>query len=386
MKKSGQNTASDPLETNRFAIICSQAFSLINFRSPLIRDIIARGHQVYALAPDFDDETCAQVRAIGAEPVSISLSRTGLNPLRDVADMARLRKVLAGLDLDTVLSFAIKPVIYGTLAAKHAGIPARHVLVTGLGYAFTENSQISLKRRMVGLGARFLYWLALRYAQTVFMQNPDDAEDFVRMGIADATKLVTVNGTGVELDKWQPVAPLLAPVTFLLAARMLRDKGVLEFVEAARAVKTRNPSVRFVLVGGLDTNPEAIGESQIAGWVDEGVVEWLGHVDIKFWLAQTSVFVLPSYREGVPRSTQEAMAMGRAVITTDVPGCRETVVHDRNGFLVPPRDPGALADAMKRFIAEPELIKSMGIESRKLAEERFDVRKVNATMIAEMNL
>jgi len=166
----------------------------------------------------------------------------------------------------------------------------------------------------------------------------------------------------------------------------LRDKGVLEFVGAARALKARNPSARFVLVGGLDSNPEAIEASQIALWVNDGIVEWHGHVDMRSWLSQTSVFVLPSYREGVPRSTQEAMAMARPIITTDVPGCRETLVEGRNGFLVPPRNPAAIASAMERFILQPELISSMGAQSRRLAEERFDVRVINDLMIRTMKL
>ncbi len=370
----------------RFAIIGNAASGLTNFRAPLIAEIVRRGHEVFALAPDFSLETRAIVTALGAEPVDFPLMRTGLNPLTDLTNAGALRAILASLRLDSVLSFGIKPAIYGTLAARRAGIPARHVLITGLGYAFTEDSTARFKRRVVGFGARVLYRHAMRQAQTVFMQNPDDAKDFIRMGIVEATKVVTVNGTGVELDKWQPAPPVLEPITFLLAARMLRDKGVLEFVGAARALKARNPSARFVLVGGLDSNPEAIEASQIALWVNDGIVEWHGHVDMRSWLSQTSVFVLPSYREGVPRSTQEAMAMARPIITTDVPGCRETLVEGRNGFLVPPRNPAAIASAMERFILQPELISSMGAQSRRLAEERFDVRVINDLMIRTMKL
>jgi glycosyltransferase involved in cell wall biosynthesis len=151
-------------------------------------------------------------------------------------------------------------------------------------------------------------------------------------------------------------------------------------------VRGQRPDVRFVLVGDIDKNPESIGRGQLDDWVQSGVVEWPGHVDMRTWLAQASVFVLPSYREGVPRSTQEAMAMARPVITTDVPGCRETVIDGRNGFLVPVRDADALAAAMLKFIDQPELIATMGQESRKLAEEKFDARRVNAVMIEAMNL
>jgi glycosyltransferase involved in cell wall biosynthesis len=167
---------------------------------------------------------------------------------------------------------------------------------------------------------------------------------------------------------------------------MLRDKGVVEFVEAARQVRAAHPEIVFRLIGGLDSNPAAIGEAEIAGWVREGIVEWVGHVPVRPWLERTSVFVLPSYREGVPRSTQEAMAMARPVITTDVPGCRETVVDGRNGYLVPARDSGALAAAMLRFVANPALVNQMGAESRRMAEERFDAAALNAKTIAAMRL
>lgn len=370
----------------RFALIGNQAFSLFNFRAPLLSDIVARGHTAYALAPDFDDVTRQRFRDIGVEPVDFSLSRTGLNPLRDTLDAARLVRVLRSLQLDCVLSFAIKPVIYGTMAAKVAGIPNRNALIAGLGYAFAENAA-SLKHRAVHRVARSLYRLALSQAHTVFMQNPDDVEDFLRLGLAPREKIVRVNGTGVDLDDWAVAPEVTAPVTFILAARLVAEKGIFEFVEAARRIKRTSPGARFIILGGLDSNPHGIGRADIDGWVAEGIIDWPGHVPVAPWLAQASVFVLPSYyREGVPRSTQEAMAMGRPIITTDAPGCRETVIEGRNGFLVPPRDAGALADAMQRFIDQPDLIVTMGHESRLLAEERFDVRKVNATMIAAMGL
>lgn len=373
--------------SSSIAIIGNQGFSLINFRSPLISEIVARGHRVYALAPDFDAETEAQIRALGAEPVSISLSRTGLNPFRDVADVVRLRKVLAGLDLDTVLSFAIKPVIYGTLAARLAGIPNRFALIAGLGYAFGEGARAGLRNALVHYTARGLYRFALSQAEKVFMQNPDDADDFVRLGIVGRDKIVPVNGTGVELDRWPPLPPVAEPPTFMLAARLLAEKGVFDYVEAARLIKARTPAARFLLLGALDSNPTGITGAQVEKWVAEGIIEWPGHVPVRPWLAQASVFVLPSYyREGVPRSIQEAMASARPIITTDAPGCRETVIDGVNGYLVPPRDPAAVAAAMERFIAEPGLIASMGRESRRLAEARFDVREVNAAMIEAMGL
>jgi glycosyltransferase involved in cell wall biosynthesis len=177
-----------------------------------------------------------------------------------------------------------------------------------------------------------------------------------------------------------------APVAFCLAARLLREKGVYEYAAAARIVKARFPDARFLLLGRLDENPGSLSAAEVQQWVQEGLIEWPGHVPMRDWLAQASVFVLPSYREGVPRSTQEAMAMGRAVITTDVPGCRETVVDGLNGYLVPPRSAEALAGAMEKLIQDAGLLARMGLESRKMAEEKFDVHRINALILRELTI
>ena len=199
-------------------------------------------------------------------------------------------------------------------------------------------------------------------------------------------KVRLLGGIGVLLDEWQPAPPVTQPVTFTLAARLLKEKGICEYAEAAKIIKRRYPRTRFILLGGLDTNPGALKREEVEKWVRDDILEWYGNVpDVRPYFAQTSVYVLPSYyREGVPRSTQEAMAMGRPVITTDAPGCRETVIDGVNGFLIPPRDPEALIKAMERFILRPELIIQMGNESRKLVEERFDARKQNQKFLREI--
>jgi glycosyltransferase involved in cell wall biosynthesis len=209
----------------------------------------------------------------------------------------------------------------------------------------------------------------------------------VYMGLTPAEKAVLIGPSGVDLNEWLPAPPIFEPITFTLAARLLREKGIVEFAQAAQRIKQRYPNTRFLLLGGLDTNPGALREHEVCQWAEAGVLEWHGHVpDVRPYFAQTSVYVLPSYREGVPRSTQEAMAMARPVITTDAPGCRETVIEGVNGFLVPPRDVDALAVAMERFIQQPELILTMGQASRKLAEERFDVHKINQRILEVMGI
>jgi len=368
----------------RVVVIGSHARYLVDFRGALMQAMASQGHEVIALAPDLDPARRAQLSAMGVQPRDLSLSRTGMNPLSDLRDIIGLYVQLRRLKPQVVFAYTIKPVIYGMLAAAMARVPRRFALITGLGYVFSDDG--SPRERIVQAAAQRLYRIALRRAEAIFMQNPDDADEFVSRRIVARDKIVRVNGSGVDLAQWPPLDLPVGPTTFALAGRLLGPKGVREYVAAARQVKAAHPEVRFLLLGALDTNPSAIGEAEVASWVAEGVVEWPGHVAMRPWLAQTSVFVLPSYREGVPRSTQEAMAAGRPIITTDVPGCRETVVAGENGYLVPPRDAGSLAAAMLSFVENPPQIAAMGRNSRRLAEERFDVRAINERMLAVMGL
>lgn len=372
----------------RFAFITSQAFSVSNFRGPLIKDLVSRGIEVLAIAPDYDEETRGSVSALGAVPIDCSFSRTGMNPFSDGLDTLRLAMLLRRLKPDLTLVYFIKPVIFGTLAAWLAGVPRRVAMIEGLGYVFTSStSREPMRRKVLRSLVSRLYRFALARADKIFFLNSDDIDQFVGADLVQESKVIKLGGIGVDLAEWPFMEPVTQPVTFLLAARLLREKGIVEYVEAARLVKTRHPEIRFVLLGGIDPNPGSLGQLEVKAWVAEGLVEWPGHVAVKPWLAQTSVYVLPSYyREGVPRSTQEAMAMGRAVITTDAPGCRETVQAGVNGFLVPVRDVSALANAMLKFVETPGLIKSMGLESRRLAEDRFDAKKINARLLSILDI
>ena len=227
-----------------------------------------------------------------------------------------------------------------------------------------------------------LYALGFSACHKVFFQNADDVTEVTKAGLISRDKVVLLSGSGVDLDRLTPQPAVETPPTFLLMARLLKEKGIVEFVQAARVLRRDHPQARFLLLGGVDTNPGGLAEADVVAWRSEGVIEWLGHVaDVRPWIAAASVFVLPSYREGKPRSTQEAMAMARPVVTTDAPGCRDTVEEGVNGFMVPVRDPEALAEAMRRFIEQPELIGRMGAESRRLAEERFNVHQINSVIL-----
>lgn len=378
----------EPQQIRSVALISSIALSLSNFRGPLIQALVARGVRVYALAPDFDATTRAAVENIGAEAVDFTLDRTGIRPFRDAVDAIRLVGLLQRLKPDATFAYFIKPVIYGSLAAKLAGVRRRFALVAGLGYVFTpDGTREGAKRRLLKVAASLLYKAAFRVCETVFLQNQDDVDQLVNSGVLAPDKVILLNGSGVDLDRLSPIPPLQSPPTFLLMARLLREKGIIEFVEAARTLRRDYPEARFLLLGGADPNPGGLPETLVRTWVEEGAIEWLGHVaDVRPWIAASSVFVLPSYREGKPRSTQEAMAMGRAVVTTDAPGCRDTVEEGVNGYLVPVRNSAALADAMRAFIETPSLMISMGQQSRRLAEQHFDVHAINRIILTTMGL
>ncbi|MBA4742647.1 MAG: glycosyltransferase family 4 protein [Azoarcus sp.] len=377
------------LRPRRIGLISSQARSLINFRGPLIRAWVSRGVQVFALAPDFDVESRAEVAELGAVPVDFRIDRAGMNPVRDAVDLAALVRRLRTLQVDASFAYFIKPAIYGTLAARLAGVRRRFVMIEGAGYVFSEQDDTDAwrsgaMRRLVTA----LYRVALSGAQRVFFLNEDDVELFVSQRMVKREQVCTIGGIGVELDRFA-VAPLPdgTPV-FLLAARLLAHKGVGEYVEAARRIRARRPDVRFLLLGSPDLNPASVSAADLQRWHDEGVVEWQPHVaDVRPWFAQASVFVLPSwYREGVPRTIQEAMAMGRAVITTDMPGCRDTVTPGETGLLVRPRDVDDLVAAMERLVDDPALVARMGAAGRLRAEACYDVHRVNARILTAMGV
>jgi len=371
----------------RLGVVSSQAFSIANFRGPLIAEMVRQGIKVYALAPDYDEMTRECVRKLGAIPIDSSMSRAGMNPLRDFADLFGLVRQLRELRLDSVFCYFIKPVIYGLLASRLAGIPRRFAMIEGAGYVFTDSGSLSTGRRLLRTCVTALYRTALSQAERVFMLNPDDKKMFVGQRMVSAAKVQLLNGIGLDLSHYTVVPPPLGATCFILMARLLREKGVYDYIEAARKVKAIHPEVRFVLLGSVDVNPSSISEAEVNDWVMQKLIEWPGHVeDVRKWIAMSSVFVLPSYREGLPRSTQEAMAMGRPVITTDVPGCRETVIDEVNGFMVPVRDPSALADAMIKFVREPQLVAKMGAAGRAHAERLYDVHRINRIVLQTMQV
>lgn len=371
---------------NSILVVAGLAESLINFRGSLLIALRSKGLQVHVAAPGLygDSAVGRQLVSLGCILHSVHMRRTGVNPISDLLTLVSLFLMMARIKPSYVLTYTIKPVIYGSLAAWLAGVPSRFALITGLGYSFQgQVNSRSLLRTLV----QHLYRLALRGASKVFFQNPDDQALFRWSGLLSPEKpTCVVNGSGVDLSAFV-VEPLPPNPHFLLIARLLGDKGVREYAQAAELVKAQYPQAQFSLVGWIDENPDAIAQAELDAWIQAGTLNFLGRLsDVRSAIQACSVYVLPSYREGTPRTVLEAMAMGRPIITTDAPGCRETVLDGENGFLVPVKSVDDLTKAMIRFIADPELAASMGVRGRQLAEEKYDVRKVNAVMMKEMGL
>lgn len=368
------------------AIISNHTKSIIYFRADLIASLSSYFSNVFVLAPDYDEYTREEVSSLGGMPVDIRLDRLSINPIGDLLDTFKMAWTIKKLKADVVFCAMAKPVIYGTTAAWMAGVPKRCAMIEGLGYTFIPGARDHWRRRLLRGVMTALYRFSLRRAHRVIFLNSDDRDEFIARRIVPVGDYTVLNGIGVDLDAWKGPGPSSNPLTFIMVGRLLREKGVLEYLAAAEIIKSETPAARFLLLGDADDNPGSLTRDYIREAVDRAGVEWLGHCDVKPHLAGASVFVLPSYREGVPRSTQEAMAFGLPVITTDVPGCRNTVIDGENGFIVPSRDHRALAAAMRRFVDRPDLVAIMGARSRALAEERFDVRQKNEILLREMGL
>jgi len=366
-------------------LIAGFADSVIAFRGDLIRALQANECEVHVAVPGLGSSP-ATIEALakrGGVPHDIPLVRTGVNPLADLRLCWWLYRLMRQLKPGLVLGYTIKAVVYGTMAAWLAGVPGRYALVTGLGYGFT-----GARRNVLTKVIRFLYRCALGKAHKVFFQNPDDERLFRALRLLPpSVPSVVVNGSGVDVVSYAMRALPDGPPVFLMIGRFLGDKGVREFAAAARRVRSSEAGARFRLAGWIDTNPDAIDQSELDAWIADGTLEFLGKLgDVRPAIAASTVYVLPSYREGTPRTVLEAMAMGRPIITTDAPGCRETVIDGENGFLVPVKSVDALVRAMLKFTEDPDLATRMGQRSREIAEDKYDVNKVNAVMLREMGI
>jgi len=352
-------------------IICANTtWNLVNFRSGLILSFLEKGFDVVAVAPE--DGYCDRLERLGCSYVPMIIDNKGTHPVHDFQLMLGFLKILLRERPDALLAYTVKPNVYASLAAIMAGVPVINN-ISGLGTAFIRGGW------MAGL-VSLLYRVGLSRSRCVFFQNDDDRTLFLEKGLVNRSQTDFLPGSGIDLEyfdsiKYPSVIRKDNEFVFLMVARLLWDKGVREYVEAARIVMKRNPEIRFELLGFLDVkNQTAVPREDVEAWVQEGIIEYLGTSDdVRPFLAAADCVVLPSYREGTPRSLLEAAAMAKPLIATDVPGCREVVTDGVNGYLCAVRNSNDLADRMLKLIALPSGLRlQMGCQSRNIAETRFD--------------
>ena len=361
----------------------SYAPSLTNFRGPFICAMIAAGHNVHVTAPDIPANIKAEVMEMGAIVHQVGIDRAGTNFAKDIAYFFEMRRLIKAIQPNIVIGYTIKPNIWGGLAARSCGIKSAS-FVTGLGYAFIGGDGI--KRKLIGFLSRFLYWMTTNGNDVVIFQNPDDRQDFIDAKcLAEPAKARLVNGSGVDLAKFT-VAPLPEKAIFLFIGRLLVAKGIREYVAAGLQLLSQNKNAEIRIAGFLDTGPDSVNQRELDEWIAQGVI-FLGALDdVRPAISQASIYVLPSYREGTPRTILEAMAMGRPIISTDVPGCRETVIHGKTGLLVPVRQVTPLLNAMIQLASDHSQRHSFGSAARTYCEEKYDVTKVNSMLLSHLGL
>lgn len=360
----------------KLILFANTEWYLYNFRRSLALALRDAGHDVLLISPD--GPYGEKLRALGLRWQPLPMDRRSLNPFREAGLLLHLLRLFRRERPDLVHGFTIKSAVYGSLAARLAGVPARVNAVAGMGYVFISDSP---KARVLRPIVRALLKLALGGKNArLILQNPDDVALFARAGLVDAAQVRLIPGSGVDCSRFQP-DPHRPPgerLRVLLPARLLWDKGLAEYVQAARQLQADGRAIEFLLAGDPDPgNPAAVPEATVRGWVEEGVLQWLGHVDdMPALLRSVDIVALPSYREGLPKGLIEAAASGCALVTTDVPGCREVVQHDIDGLLVPVRDGGALALAIARLQEDPVFRTRLAEAGRQKALAKFDERIV----------
>lgn len=367
----------------KVAVLSSFTPSLFWFRIDMMKSFLNAGYEVLAVGDGAESEWSVRFRELGIRYRQIPVQRNGTNPLCDLKTFRAIYQLLKAEKPDKIFSYQAKTVIYGGIASSLLGIREVYPLIAGVGSVFLGDG---LKKKIVRNILIAEYKLGLRNASRIFFQNPDDLAVFASYGILPESKAVMLHGSGVNIKKFIPTA-LPEQVSFLCISRLIRDKGVCEYLDAARKIHQLHPQVRCVLVGPYDTNPSAIRPEDLQPYIDDGSVEYVGEQkDVYPYLRACTAFVLPSYHEGTPKTVLEAMASGRPTITTDAPGCRETVTDGLNGYLVPVKDMDAIVNAMEKIIANPEKTRQMAQNARQIAEEKFDVNKVNLEIRQTMGI
>lgn len=367
----------------KISVLSSHTPSLFWFRIDLMKSLIADGHSVIAIGNEPEEEWCDKFKEYGIQYKHIYIKRTGLNPLTDLKTYKSIKRILEQEKPDKIFTYQAKTVIYGSLAANAIGIDEVYPLIAGLGSVMRGSG---IKNRIIRNIMLAEYRLAFKASKKVFFQNNDDADMFINNKVVSKDKVTIINGSGVNLDKFT-YEPLPDKPAFLFIGRLIRDKGLIEYLEACKRIKTDYPDVRCLLVGPYDSNPSAVQPKDIQKYIDDEIIEYYGEQnDVRPFLKQCSTYVLPSYHEGTPKTVLEAMATGRSIITTDAPGCRETVIDGYNGFLVPVMNTDILVQKMKQLIFNSDENALMARRGLALAQSKYDVNLINKSIKKAMDL
>lgn len=367
----------------KIAVLSSHTPSLFWFRMDMMLAFITKGHDVVAIGNESENKWQEKFNQNGIDYRSVIIQRNSINPFKDLITLLSLKKMLKQIRPDKIFTYQAKTVIYGGIAANYLGITEVYPMIAGVGSIFLSDS---IKARIIRFVLKIEYRISMKKCPYVFFQNTDDIDVFIKNRIVNRDQVVMINGSGVNLAEFtmQPLPEIFA---FLCIARLIRDKGIYEYLQACRIIKEHYQEIRCLLVGPFDTNPSALRKEDLQPYIDDGIIEYFGEQsDVRPYLAQCSVYVLPSYREGTPKTVLEAMATGRAIITTDAPGCRETVVDGENGYLVPIKDITTLVSRMELLINSPNIVFQMALIGRKMAMEKYDVKLINNKIIKTMNI
>tara|TARA_B100000212_G_scaffold45845_1_gene29615 strand:+ start:33141 stop:34271 length:1131 start_codon:yes stop_codon:yes gene_type:complete len=371
----------------KIAVIGNSCVDFINLRAPLLKYLQNCDAEVTVIGPVCDEnEILDEMKKLKFNYVPYNIKPVSLNPFDDMLSFFQMMRALKSISPDKVLLFTLKPIVYGSVAARLKGIRNVFSLNSGLGRIFVGESNY---HRFVLFFLKPLLKIAFKFNEKVFFQNPDDSELFHKLGLCDKNKSIVVNGTGIDLKAFPlKTIPRNEKLKFIMISRIIEEKGIHFFYEAAKKIKKDYPCTEFQLLGNFCDSQSGISENTILNWHKEGIINYLGETDdVRPFLEKADVFVLPTYyREGVPRTCMEALATGLPIITTDVPGCRETVINEKNGILIQPKNITALEEAIKRFIKAPYIIDSMIMNGRSLVEKKFDINKVNSDIAYGMGL
>lgn len=361
-------------------LVVNDLVTATNFRKDLMKTLHNLGHDVAVISPSQSNfvnssEVLNDSQKLSFRHIHIFINRVSLNPFASLKYILFLSKILKSERPDYVLLYTPKIVIFGSIASRIAGVHKIYSTINGLGYAFASQS---FKAKFLSVLLKALYKVALSFNAKVFFQNSDDRNYFLTNNLVDNNKSLLINGSGVNINEFQPRAKLDQRYIFLMIARIIPEKGVYEFLQAARMVKQKYPNIVFQLLGPLESESPAILPKTVSDWNKEGAIEYISQKsDVKPYIANCNTFVLPSYREGTPKSVLEAMAMGKPIITSDVPGCREPVIDGVNGYLVPPRNSHLLGESMLAIYEDEDFAKLAGVKSLEIIKDKYDVIKVN---------